>query len=114
MQLEVGRGSSKSSTPAIYMDPNEMVHIIKEMQGIAKEFQHTIAPALKKIEAIQYVEEGKAKKAMKHVPQANKRVLELQDHYERAATLIVTVVNAMIAADREVGEQITKSLNIGG
>ncbi|WP_241463227.1 hypothetical protein [Listeria aquatica] len=51
---------------------------------------------------------------MKKVSDANDRVLELQDHYSRASSLVFETLNAMIQADQEVGEKIIASLNIGG
>ncbi|MBC1521687.1 hypothetical protein ACSMFR_12690 [Listeria aquatica] len=112
MAQQAFSGAGGSGT--ISINPDELTHIANELMAIANEFESVIAPAIKNINQQNYVTAGKAKKAMKKVSDANDRVLELQDHYSRASSLVFETLNAMIQADQEVGEKIIASLNIGG
>ncbi|WP_088840578.1 hypothetical protein [Listeria sp. ILCC797] len=110
-QLTMG-GAGASST--IEINPDEMTHIAKELLAMANEFESVIQPAVTKLKSTKYVTAGEAKKAMAKVDEANERVMELKDHYERSSSLVFDILNTMVQADQEVAEKVIAALQIGG
>ncbi|EUJ33937.1 hypothetical protein MFLO_01925 [Listeria floridensis FSL S10-1187] len=103
-----------TSSNGITINPEEMTHIAKDLLAIAGEFEHVIGPAINTLKSANYVTAGDAKKTMESVPDANERVLELRDHYERSSTLVFQILNEMVQADEKIGQEIAAALNIGG
>ncbi|WP_099223942.1 hypothetical protein [Listeria costaricensis] len=110
MAQQAVSGPGAGST--IDINPDELTHIANELIAIADEFESIIKPAVKSLKSNKYLTEGAAKKAMDKVPKANERVLELEDHYNRASTLVFETLESMIQADEAIGQQIISALNI--
>ncbi|AIS61318.1 hypothetical protein [Listeria ivanovii] len=108
-QLAMG-GPGAAST--IDINPDEMTHIANELLAIANEFEGTIKPAIKELKANKYLTKGKAKSAMEKVPKANERVMELQDQYNMASSVVFDILQTMIDADRDIAEKIIAALDI--
>ncbi len=107
-------GGYAASAGVIDINPDEITHIYKELVAILNEFETVIVPELEKIKANKYLTKGKAEKAMEKVPDANERILEIQDQVGQASSLVVDILNTMIETDQKLAEQIANSLNIGG
>ncbi|MBF2476204.1 hypothetical protein IA829_09765 [Listeria seeligeri] len=103
-------GAGAAST--IDINPDDMTHIANELLAIANEFEDTINPAIKQLKANKYLTKGKAKKAMEKVPEANERVMELQDQYNMASSVVFDVLQTMIDADQDIAEKIISALEI--
>ncbi|MBF2429348.1 hypothetical protein [Listeria welshimeri] len=103
-------GTGAAST--IEINPDEMTHIAKELLAIAKEFEGVIKPALNQLKGNKYLTEGEAKKAMDKVPKANERVMELQDQYNMASSVVFDILQSMIDADRDIAEKIIAALDV--
>ncbi|MBC1934070.1 hypothetical protein VL806_14900 [Listeria seeligeri] len=108
-QLTMG-GAGAAST--IDINPDDMTHIANELLAIANEFEETIKPEIKKLKDNKYLTKGQAKKAMDKVPKANERVMELEDQYNMAASVVFDVLQTMIDADQEIAEKIIAALEI--
>ncbi|MBC1542419.1 hypothetical protein [Listeria seeligeri] len=108
-QLTMG-GAGAAST--IDINPDDMTHIANELLAIAKEFEETIKPEIKKLKDNKYLTKGQAKKSMDKVPKANERVMELEDQYNMAASVVFDVLQTMIDADQEIAEKIIAALEI--
>ncbi|MBF2347155.1 hypothetical protein [Listeria seeligeri] len=108
-QLTMG-GAGAAST--IDINPDDMTHIANELLAIANEFEETIKPEIKKLKDNKYLTKGQAKKAMDKVPKANERVMELQDQYNMASSVVFDVLQTMIDADQDIAEKIIAALEI--
>ncbi|CAC95291.1 TPA: hypothetical protein ACSK7M_001719 [Listeria innocua] len=103
-------GAGAAST--IDINPDEMTHIAKELLAIANEFEGVIKPAINQLKANKYLTKGKAKKAMDKVPKANERVMELQDQYNMASSVVFDILQTMVDADRDIAEKIIAALEV--
>lgn len=108
-QLTMG-GAGAAST--IDINPDDMTHIANELLAIANEFEETIKLEIKKLKDNKYLTKGQAKKVMDKVPKANERVMELQDQYNMASSVVFDVLQTMIDADQDIAEKIIAALEI--
>ncbi|MGE6260575.1 hypothetical protein ACQKCU_22290 [Heyndrickxia sporothermodurans] len=100
------------SSVLINVNPDEITTIYNYLDEITKELETNASPNIEKLGSLNYYTEGKAKKAMEVYAEANKKVMELYDNYNRASTLVIDILNTMMKADRAIAEQIIAKLRI--
>src|SRR5690625_527828 len=105
--LDAGGGGVK-----ININVDEITSIYQKMEAILVEFENNIFPADEQIGNLNFYEAGKAKKAMEVYKEANAKVTEIYNHYDRASTLVIDTLNQMMAADREIALQIIEKLEL--
>lgn len=110
--LRAFEGESSGSSLLINVNPDEMTTIYKALQEILTELETHAAPAIKKLSSTHFYTEGKAMKAMEVYPQANEKVMDLYNHYTRAASLVTEILNTMIETDEAIAEQIIAKLGV--
>lgn len=94
----------------ITVNPDEMVTICNYIHEIIAELENNAAPNIKKLCETHFYTEGIAKRTMAVYPKANKKVLDLYDHYSRAATLVDHILAVMIQTDKNIAEKIFAKL----
>lgn len=104
----VGVGSASQIT----INPDEITTIYKGLVEIITELESNVTPNVEKLGQLKYYTEGKAKKAMEVYAEANEKVLELQDNYARASTLVIDILNTMVQTDADVANQIIEKLGL--
>lgn len=100
------------SAPQITINPDEIATIYKSLVEIMTELESNVTPNVEKLGQLKYYTEGKAKKAMEVYAEANEKVLELQDNYARASTLVIDILDTMVQTDADVAEQIFAKLGL--
>ncbi|MDS9473270.1 hypothetical protein [Sporosarcina pasteurii] len=100
------------AAPLIEINPDEITTIYNHLQEIITELESNVVPNVEKIGELNYYTAGKAEKAMEVYAEANTKILELQDHYVRASTLVIDILNTMLQTDAEVAEKIIAKLKV--
>lgn len=100
------------SAPQITINPDEITTIYKSLVEIMTELESNVTPNVEKLGQLKYYTEGKAKKAMEVYAEANEKVLELQDNYARASTLVIDILDTMVQTDADIAEQIFTKLGL--
>jgi uncharacterized protein YukE len=108
MVMSNGGGSSS----LINVNSDEMITIFNYLQEIITELESNVTPNTEKLGQIKYYSEGKAKKAMEVYADANAKVMDLQDNYVRAQTLVIDILNTMMEADAAIAQQIIAKLEL--
>lgn len=96
----------------IKISTDEITNIYQKIQTILSEFENNIIPKVDLLSNLKYYQKGKANEAMNVYKQANKKVEEIYVHYNRASSLIVEILNQMIAADKKIANEIIKKLGL--
>ncbi|MFC4620336.1 hypothetical protein ACFO4N_16660 [Camelliibacillus cellulosilyticus] len=94
----------------INVDPGEMATICKYLDAIFVELETRAVPNLEKLNQIHYYTAGKAKKAVKIDAKANRKVMDLYDHYNRASALVMDILGTMMETDQAMAEQIREKM----
>src|SRR5690554_4520985 len=100
------------SAPLITVNPDEMTTIHTSIQEIITELESNVTPNVEKLGQLKYYTDGKAKEAMEIYAEANEKVLDLQDNYVRASTLVIDTLMTMMEADAAIAEQIIAKLGL--
>lgn len=95
---------------SIAINPDEITTIYNQLLEIITELESNVTPNVEKLSQLNYYTDGKAKKAMEVYAEANEKVLDLQDNYMRASTLVIDILNTMIETDAKLAEQIIAKL----
>jgi len=96
----------------IKMNVDEMVSFIKYIQKIMTELEENMRPAIEALNDIEFYEQGKAKEIMGSYADANSRMLELNNLYSRAFSVINDIMNTMIEEDKALATEIAKGLGL--
>lgn len=96
----------------IEMNVDEMVSFIQYIQKIMTELEEKMKPAIEALNDIAFYEQGKAKKIMGSYADANSRMLELNNLYSRAFSVINDIMNSMIEEDQALATEIAKGLGL--
>lgn len=104
--------SGGGSAPLITINPDEMTTIHTSIQEIITELESNVTPNVEKLGQLKYYTDGKAKEAMEIYAEANQKVLDLQDNYIRASTLVIDTLNTMMEADAAIAEKIIAKLEL--
>jgi len=96
----------------IKMNVDEMVSFIQYIQKIMTELEDKMKPAIEALNDIKFYEQGKAKENMGSYADANSRMLELNNLYSRAFTVINDIMNSMVEEDKALATEIAKGLGL--
>ena len=99
-------------TQEIKMNVEEMISFIQYIQKIITELEDKMKPAIEALNDINFYEQGKAKKIMGTYDEANSRMLELNNLYSRAFSIINDIMNSMIEEDQALATEIAKGLGL--
>lgn len=105
--LDTGGGA-----PQIIIDPDEITTIYNHLLDIITELETNVEPNTRFLGQANFYEAGKAMKAIEVYAEANDKIMDLYDNYLRASTLVVDILNQMIAADQAIAEQIIAKLGV--
>ncbi len=106
----MSKAQGGSGGQKIHVNPDEITTIYKQLEAIINELETNAMPNIQKLGSLNFYTEGKAMKAMEVYPEANQKVSDLLDHYIRAETLVIDILNTMMQADKEIAEQIIGKL----
>lgn len=109
MNIELA-STGGASAPRISVAADEMTTIFSHLQSIVEELQANAVPNIELLKQLDYYTAGKAIKAVEASADANERVLELLDHYNRISTLVIDSLEKMIEADEAIAAQIIARL----
>ncbi|GEM_PF-3117977 len=96
----------------IKMSVDEMVSFLKYIEKIITELEVNMKPAIENLNNIQFYLDGKAKKNMGSYTDANSRMLELNNLYSRAFSVVNGIMNSMIEEDEALATEIAKGLGL--
>lgn len=100
------------SGPRIKVDVDEITFIYQQIESILIEFEENVLPNIEQLSELTFYEAGKAKETMDAYKEANAKILEIYQHYDRAATLVIDTLNKMMATDREIAMEIIEKLGL--
>lgn len=109
MNIELASTGAASALP-INVEVEEMTTIYNYLQSIVEELLANAQPNIELLQQLNYYTAGKAKSAVEAADDANERILELVEHYNRISTLVVDSLEKMAEADAAIAEQIIARL----
>ncbi|ENQ3105005.1 MFS transporter [Bacillus cereus] len=105
MQVPMGDGSASSSSE-IVMNYDEMEEIIRRFQSIYNIYTGVIATNAKSLAECQFYLEGEAMRVIDIYPKILNKILELAEHYNRAASIVEIVREEMRKQDEELHNKL--------
>ena len=96
----------------IKMSVDEMVAFLQYIEKIINELEVNMKPAIDELNDIQFYLDGKAKEIMGSYADANSRMLELNNLYSRAFSVVNGIMNSMIEEDEALATEIAKGLGM--
>lgn len=96
----------------IDVNPDEITTVFNYLNRILSELEETAIPNIKKLSSLDYYTAGRAMKAMAVYDEANEKIMDLYDHYSRAATLVMDILLTMMEVDQQIAEQIIAKLEV--
>lgn len=112
MLIRAGITALRGNTVNIEMRASEITTICNQLQRVITELETNAIDQIDKIENIQFYREGKAKATIEAYTSANKKIIEMLEHYQRAQTLIIDVLEQMMRTDQEIATKIIESLEM--
>lgn len=94
----------------ISIKADEITTIHNYLLSIVQELQTNAVPNIELLTQLDYYTAGKAKETVESSAEANERVLELLDHYDRISTLVIDSLQKMAEADKAIAAQIIAKL----
>lgn len=101
----MGDGSASSSSE-IVMNYDEMEEIISRFQSIYNIYTGVIATNAKSLAECKFYLEGEAMRVIDIYPQILNKILELSEHYNRAASIVELVREEMRKQDEELHNKL--------
>lgn len=105
--LGVGGGA-----PKIEMSAAEITNLFNQLQRIVVELETNALSQIDNIDRTTFYKAGKAQAAINVHTDANNKIIELYNHYQRAQTLLMETLEKMIVADQAIASQIIERLEI--
>ncbi|PDY44228.1 MFS transporter [Bacillus pseudomycoides] len=105
MQIPMEDGGASSSSE-IVMNYDEVEDIIRRLQSIYNIYSGVIATNAKSLEKCQFYLEGEAMRVIDVYPKILNKILELADHYNRAASIVEVVRQEMKIQDEELHNKL--------
>ncbi|MEN2768985.1 hypothetical protein [Ornithinibacillus xuwenensis] len=112
MHKLIETAGTASGASNITINTDEITSIFNQLQAIITELESNVTPNIQRLGELDFYQDGKAKKAMEAYGEANEKMLDLYDNYLRASSLVIEVLNKMMATDQAVAEQIIAKLEV--
>ena len=104
--------STGGGSVPINIEADEITSMYQQLESILIEFESNVLPNVEQLGDSQFYTAGKAKEAMDVYHEANTKVMEIYNHYERASMLVIETLNDMMEADAAIASQIIGKLGI--
>lgn len=105
-------GGGGSAAPKIEVSVDDITLIYQQIESILNEFESNVMPNVESLGNNDFYTSGKAQEAMEAFQDANEKVLEVFGHYNRAAILVIEVLEEMMGIDEQIALQIIEKLEL--